>query len=272
MSGDAATGRWRLLAGALALAGAVALVVASRLERAPAPPAPAPRLDAAWSPPVGKDPQSVAALLERDLGVSVLYARAPVRQPEFSAGAVSARDGDRALYLLLPELRRHSREFLAAARLRQVLLGTSLSAGEATGGGIVGLTVAAQTFFVADARARDAVLRHVFHHELYHLADARLSSDPEWDALNPAGFVYDRRDAVKLDPSGSMIDRTRYGFISRYATFSAGEDKAELFAFLLTEPRTVRELAARDSVLRHKIAALEARVVAQGGALPWPSQ
>lgn len=272
MSGDEAGGRWRLLAGGFALAVALGLVAVSRVDRTPAPPTAAARLDGAWASPTGKDPQSVAALLEQDLGVSVLYARSPARQPEFTAGPISAREGDRALYFLLPELRRHSRAFLDAAKLRHVLLATSLSAGTAPGGGIVGLTVAGQTFFVADVRAREAVLRHVFHHEVYHLADTALSSDPEWDALNPAGFTYDRRDAVKLDPSGSMIDRTRYGFISRYATFSAGEDKAELFAFLVTDTRTVRELAAHDSVLRRKIALLEARVSSLGRALPWAAQ
>ncbi len=270
MSGDGDRGRWRWVAGALALAVALGLVALGRVERAPVAPAPGEaRLGAGWAPPAGRDPASVAALLEQDLGVTVLYARQPVREPQFSASPISAKDGDRALYFLLPELRRHSRAFLAAARLRHVLLAASLSATGAPSG-VVGLTVAGQTFFAADARATEPVLQHVFHHELFHLVDAQLASDPEWDATNPAGFAYDRRDAVKVDPSGSMIDRTRFGFISRYATFSASEDKAELFAFLVTDARQVRELAARDSVLRRKIALLEARVAALAGAPPWP--
>ena len=261
-------GRWLLL-GVLLVGACVGAVALSRVERRKPTAAAAERIDPAWTPPTGKDPVSVSSLLEQDLGVSVLYARGPVRQIDFSAGAISPREGDRALFFLLPELRRHSREFLQAARLKNVLLGTALSAGNLPGGGIVGLTVAGQTFFVADVRAREPVLRHVFHHELYHLADSLLSSDPEWEGLNPAGFAYDRKDAVKMDPSGSMIDRTRFGFISRYATFSAGEDKAELFAFLVTDTRTVRELASRDSVLRRKVSLLEARVTEKAGVLPW---
>lgn len=263
-------GGWRLILGVLACTVVVGALVVSRVERRRQTTQTEEALDRAWRPPSGAEPVSVAQLLEQDLGVAVLYAQAPLQQTEFNASAISSKEGDRALYLLLPELRRHSRQFLQAARLRHVLLGTGLSAPNMPGGGIVGLTVAGRTFFVADARAKEGVLTHVFHHELYHLADPQLHADPEWEGLNPTGFAYDRKDAVKMDPSGSMIDRTRFGFISRYATFSAGEDKAELFAFLVTDTRTVRELAARDSVLRRKIEVLEARVESRGGDVPWP--
>ena len=52
------------------------------------------------------------------------------------------------------------------------------------------------TFFVdaSDLHARRS--RHCFHHELWHMADFKLrgvqfeAADPQWEALNPAGFVY----------------------------------------------------------------------------------
>lgn len=223
---------------------------------------------AQWAPPADKDAKDVAANLEQEFGVKVRYATGSIKEAQLAASQTDRRLANRALFAAAFELRRYPPEFLKSSKLRYVLVGERLSD---DGTPLVGVALHQLGWFILDARAKDDLLRQVLHHELFHLFDEEHDKDPEWVAANPPGFQYDKSDAVKPDPSGSRIDLTRVGFISRYATFSPSEDKAELFAFLMIEPETVKKLARSDAAIAAKIAILERRVAQRGGNyIPWP--
>jgi len=83
-----------------------------------------------------------------------------------------------------------------------------------------------------------------FHHELWHFADYMMLgrdyefADAEWHALNPSGFSYEKGGAIMRSEdatSGYMGSAKCDAFLNRYSTASAAEDKAEVWAALLTD-------------------------------------
>jgi hypothetical protein len=115
-------------------------------------------------------------------------------------------------------------------------------------------------------------LRHVLHHEFFHLLDARgdalVRDDVDWAALNPRGFRYgaggDRAWRQRVAAFGAA--ERPAGFVSDYARFGAEEDKAETFAFLFAEPGKLAEIGRADPIVAAKRALLERRLRALCGA------
>jgi hypothetical protein len=91
--------------------------------------------------------------------------------------------------------------------------------------------------------------------------DGVLQIDHAWLALNPDGFRYGRGGRSMRAPSAGAFTRDVPGFVTRYATSALEEDKAELFAFMLTEPAAVASLAESDAVLARKVARMKQLVV-----------
>lgn len=108
----------------------------------------------------------------------------------------------------------------------------------------------------------------ILHHEVFHLVDYQIFGDPPpsqpWMGLNRPGFQYSgsaRQMIVALRHTGlSELTDAHPGFISRYATATAVEDRAELFSALVTHPAYVRRRCEHDPVLRAKAEYLRRRV------------
>jgi len=103
------------------------------------------------------------------------------------------------------------------------------------------------------------------HHELFHMADFRMvpAIERQWLQLNPADFRYQGSGrSVVRDHQGRMSTLTALtadapGFVSRYALANGEEDRAELFAAMLTDYDYVMTRCAADAVLRTKVALLK---------------
>lgn len=212
---------------------------------------------------VSLDPE-VAALgadaLAADTGVRILHAHASwVAAGGIVHGTAAPPDLARsALVDVVAELRRLPREMLAASDLRTVILVGSI---EGDTHADVGLASPGNHAFLVDVHAGHSA-RQVVEHELFHLFDVLHPSEPAWSALNPPGTAYDPSLAFARDPSGLALDPTLLGFVSRYSMKAAPEDRAEVYSWLLTEPREVRHAASRDRTLTAKLELLEKTVVA----------
>ncbi|MCK6448547.1 MAG: putative zinc-binding metallopeptidase [Planctomycetes bacterium] len=118
--------------------------------------------------------------------------------------------------------------------------------------------------------ADEAHARRAVHHEFAHAFDDATSHDGEdvlWTALNPPNFAYGAGGLSRVsDPAASRLESASVGFVTGYATASPQEDKAELFAWLMTAPEEVRRLAAGDPYLAAKWDELCARFGAPCGA------
>ena len=56
------------------------------------------------------------------------------------------------------------------------------------------------------------------------------------------------------------VDNSVKGFISGYARFSEGEDKAELYAFLIKKNKEVKKMMNEDKILFDKVKLLISRL------------
>ena len=96
---------------------------------------------------------------------------------------------------------------------------------------------------------RNGIIKHVFHHEFYHIIDASLTKvylDDKWNNLNLQKYS----DDLLVDRN--RIDNSVKGYISKYARNSAAEDKAELFAFMISQHKNFKKTLVDDEILRKK--------------------
>ena len=93
------------------------------------------------------------------------------------------------------------------------------------------------------------IIKHVFHHEFYHVIDTALTKiylDDEWNKLNKQNYS----DELLIDRN--VIDNTVKGYISKYARNNAAEDKAELFSFMISQHKKFKKTLANDEILLKK--------------------
>jgi hypothetical protein len=177
-------------------------------------------------------------------------------------GDVPANDAvEAALVVLGQELGRYSRGCLRAVHFKRVLLCERLAE---SGQEIPSLPNYEQSLLL-DVRGPTAFLRRLLHHELFHFLDfaddEQLAEDPAWERLNPPEFAYGLGGRSMRQPGSARLSTETPGFLSRYATSALEEDKAEVFAFLMTAPETVRKIMEHDAVVRAKVAAIGRQVV-----------
>lgn len=123
--------------------------------------------------------------------------------------------------------------------------------------------------------SNDWVGSRVFHHELYHAIDYRDSwfghADGDWKHLQGANFKYGLdilyehrttlnrgvlrdRDIEEYEIEGVDAQASNEpGFVSDYARYSYVEDKAEVFASLITDYKKTMARTKRDLPLKRKV-------------------
>jgi hypothetical protein len=97
-------------------------------------------------------------------------------------------------------------------------------------------------------------LRGVIHHEFFHIIDyqddGEVYRDDAWASLNPDGFRYGTGGKDMQDDHGAGVwDDSLRGVLNRYSTAGVEEDKAEIFAYMITAYQAVERRAANDPVL-----------------------
>lgn len=106
-------------------------------------------------------------------------------------------------------------------------------------------------------------LRRTYHHEFGHFivykqTGSYAPKDSEWGKCNAKGAKYgDGGIAMYSDPGFAHKIHPSYGFIDGYATSGPEEDKAEMFAYYMTDQPLVRNLAKKDAGIACKLAQTE---------------
>jgi hypothetical protein len=87
----------------------------------------------------------------------------------------------------------------------------------------------------------ESYCRETIHHEFNHVLSYNYFGDwapydPIWEALNPPGFSYGEGGAVCYLPGNTCLtgEHPILGFVTGYATSGMSEDRAELYAYLMT--------------------------------------
>lgn len=105
--------------------------------------------------------------------------------------------------------------------------------------------------------------RKVIHHEFFHLIDYKddgsVYTDNAWAALNPSTFKYGAGGrSAQSDASTSILTDRFPGFLNHYSTTGVEEDKAEIFANMIVDPKHVESRAKADPVIKSKVLAMKA--------------
>ncbi len=220
---------------------------------------------ASVSVPVGEGPR-VCRKIQQEYGVDVAFKdhkypvstyHGPIRATNAEAARV-----DRYGMILADEFSLYPPDFVRRSMLKRIVLCRGLS--------FNGQYRAAVPDFEHDTLYLDVMAgvhsrdyqRRAIHHDFFHMIDWRddgeLYSDQQWARLNPDTFRYGRGGAKMQDDPGSGEPWDEAGFVTRYATSAVEEDKAELFAHMMTAYARVVQRAASDSTLRRKVAFMKA--------------
>ena len=215
-----------------------------------------------FRPPASSALRELSMRLAASHGVEILHADVEVEltldNGVVTAGPAEERALAAATVLVVDELTRLPAELLKKSGLARVMLVTDLAEERRA---IPSLPNYNRSLML-DVDASPAFMRRLLHHEVFHFIDladdGEVLRDPAWERLNPPGFRYGAGGRAMREPSASALSREFPGFATRYAMSAIEEDKAELFAFLVTEPAALRDMAREDAHLAAKIAALQA--------------
>ena len=110
--------------------------------------------------------------------------------------------------------------------------------------------------------AGEDYMRRIIHHEFDHEVELQVRGgmqvpDSAWSAFNPAGFAY-----------GKIVPNTEHpysGFVTGYSESAIGEDKAELYSFLMVDAdsKKLSDWDKTDSELANKVAYYKASIKKQ---------
>lgn len=218
-----------------------------------------------FGPPSSPALEEVAISLKASHGVELMVASAsftlPLPNGEVLAHRPSDDEAARVLVRVADELRRYPPSFMRASGLWRVVLCAGL---RESGHDIPSLPNVKHSLLL-DVDAEGDYLPRLLHHEVFHFADYAeddlVTIDADWSALNPRGFTYGAGGRSVRGPSAGSL-RDLDGFVSLYAMSALEEDKAELFAVMMTRPEWLSARLREDPILRRKHEHLR-RVVAQ---------
>ncbi|GEM_PF-2066125 len=103
-------------------------------------------------------------------------------------------------------------------------------------------------------------IRHLIHHELYHMIEQEFNrdaywKDPNWDRLNSKQFRYGSGGINARSSNMFPLSHPQKGFVNLYSMSGLEEDKAEIYAclFIASERKKIMEWAKTDPFLLSKI-------------------
>jgi len=155
---------------------------------------------------------------------------APVTQP---AELIAAFPPEQ----LEAELAKYPPDFFRRLGLRGVYWGRALESGLLTwrlAVGGVGFNIQGERWVILNlpnTPQPPALAAHTLHHEIFHALDPQ--SESTWQSCNPADSAYGFQPPEAV---GREFDYPTPGFVSSYARTEAREDRAEVFALMMSNP------------------------------------
>lgn len=188
-----------------------------------------------------------------------------------SGGAIVARNAgpknvDMVLYFLRKEFAKYPAEAIRASGVKRIVFCRDL---KASGNRIAGVALENNGTIYMDSSTEvgdEAHRRRTLHHEFFHFIDYAMHANrdildnPAWTAANAPGTAYGSSD--NGTPVPNWASHPAPGFVSNYSRKAMPEDRAELFAAMMTNNLTVRLLLQKDSFLSAKLGVLKGELKA----------
>ena len=208
--------------------------------------------------------------IERAYGIKIFYKNIPQSTwKELKYTKASPLDKEQLLeYLRLfdGEFRKYPKNFIKRTKLKCVALVKQLSISGQVRAAIPDYYKEILFLDFAHKNNSDIYLKHVIHHEFYHMIEKQFNGDaywkdPNWARLNEKDFKYGMGGAFAQGNSDMYaINHLKKGFINLYSMSALEEDKAEIYASLFIEPenRKVNEWIKDDYILNNKVRYIKA--------------
>ncbi len=205
---------------------------------------------------------------QRDYGIE-LVADAEVYPLAGPGETIDAKNtgvtnGDMVLYFLRKEFAKYPAELVRLSGVKRIVLCRDLKSG---GTRIAGVAVEKNSSIYVDSTTQvgdEAHRRRTLHHEFFHFLDyaqhtehADVMHNPAWEAANPPGVPYGATPPPPKPGERNWASHPYAGFLSNYSLKALPEDRAELFAGLMTNNLTLRLLLQRDQNLVTKVRLLK---------------
>ena len=173
---------------------------------------------------------------------------------------ISGDDADNVetyLPLLLSEFNLYPPEFVKKSGVVKIVLCKKLAYKNQFRAAIPGLGTGILYYDVENGAGIESYQRSTMHHEYFHLVDyrddGRLYKDDNWARLNPDGFSYGRGGQFVQDDPTQSLTSNRPGFMNKYSTQGVEEDKAEVFAYLVTQSELMEQRVKDDPIIASKV-------------------
>ncbi|MDC0435863.1 putative zinc-binding metallopeptidase [Pelagibacteraceae bacterium] len=191
-------------------------------------------------------------------GISFIYSTSDYQGENFTCARTS-KENDFIVDIIISQIDLYPTSFLANAGLKFVLICGDI---KAQGGSPEGLAPSHYdkspgVFMLSVNKIKkqiDAgqpqIIKHIFHHEYYHVIDSTLTKavvDEEWVNINQTAYSSEN---VKANINEILSDGK--GFVSNYAKNNEFEDKAEVYAYLITQNKQMREVMTKDIIIFRK--------------------
>lgn len=162
--------------------------------------------------------------------------------------------------VFIDEWAKYPRDWVRASNVEHIMIIKGLAIGDtarAAAPDPVGDALYYDIGYGADSYAREVV-----HHEYNHLVEYQhfnsyAREDAAWTDLNPPGFRYNPAGGVAAYHEAGFANdpHPEPGFVNRYATYGIEEDKAEVYAYLMTRDyyHDLKEWIRTDERLAQKV-------------------
>lgn len=176
-------------------------------------------------------------------------------------------EGRQAYKIVSQELSKYTAANFATLGLKKVYLVKSLYVDGTFRSGMPEAQFEDAVYFDIDAKyftSEDGkYMRRTIHHEIRHLADYNQYNtykpqDSKWLQCNPAQNSYLNSVAsMYANPTYAHAAHPSAGFITGYATSGIDEDRAEVYAYYMTDRAYLYKTAIEDASLSCKVAQTE---------------
>ena len=162
------------------------------------------------------------------------------------------KDLDNKIIISNKNFKRYSVFFLNEINLKYIVFCDKLKISQISANGFANPEMRT---IVLNTSTDKKIFNRILHHEIFHIIQhnhKKKFNEKEWNNFNKSNFLYSNCNTCKESSNLKLLKSTN-GFFTDYSKYSASEDMAETFSFIMTENNMVKELLKNDEILRKKV-------------------
>ena len=164
----------------------------------------------------------------------------------------SKEDIEKKMPIIEKNLNRYSSVFLNKINLKYIVLCENLSVSQINAAGVPNSKTKT---LVIDIKFNEEHFERVLHHEIFHMINDTHKNNfiyEEWENFNSSEFKYAECSTCS-DKIGLSLLKKNKGFVTEYSMSTPSEDMAEVFSFIITNKKILKNIALNDPILSKKI-------------------